>query len=47
MDILEKNEDWNKMVSYLKVISKHYPKEYYIKTISLNIIRFLATKKNA
>lgn len=32
MDTLEKNKDWNKLVRYLRVVCKHYPKEYYLKT---------------
>lgn len=32
MDTLEKSKDWNKLVRYLKVVCKHYPKEYYLKT---------------
>ena len=32
MDTLEKNKDWNKLVRNLRVVCKHYPKEYYLKT---------------
>ena len=33
IDELENHKDWEKLVRYLKVICKHYPKEYYLKTI--------------
>lgn len=45
MDILEKSKNWDKMVSYLKVISKHYPKEYYIKTILSEYYKIIGDKK--
>jgi predicted Zn-dependent protease len=45
MDSLEKSKDWNKLVRYLKVICKHYPKEYYIKTVLSEYYKILGNKK--
>ena len=33
MDFLIENKEWNKLIKYLKKVSKHYPKEYYLKTV--------------
>lgn len=33
MNLLEKSRDWDKMIRYLKIICKHYPREYYYKTV--------------
>ena len=41
MSVLEKEHDCGKMIKYLKIICKHYPNEYYYKTILseyLNIV---------
>lgn len=45
IDMLGKSKDWNKMVRYLKVICKHYPKEYYIKTILSEYYKILGDKE--
>lgn len=45
MDILGKSKDWNKMVRYLTIICKHYPKEYYIKTVISEYCKILGDKE--
>lgn len=45
MDFLEDGKDWDKMVHYLKIICKHYPKEYYLKTVLSEYCKILDDKK--
>lgn len=46
MDALERSRDWGKMTRYLRQICKHYPKEYYYKTVLSEYYKILEDKTN-
>lgn len=46
IDSMEKNGDWYKMVKYLKVVSKHYPREYYLKTVLSEYCKIIGDKSS-
>ena len=44
MDALKRSRDWGKMTRYLRQICKHYPKEYYYKTVLSEYYKILEDK---
>ena len=46
MDILGKSKDWNKMVRYLQLFANIIPKSTISRPFFLNIVKFLATRKD-